>query len=343
MSSIATSARPFVLLLRAYDASGTPIALGSGFIGPDGRVITNAHVVAGAARVEVADAEGQLLLTTTFAEALSTTVDLAVLPRISGRAHGLPLSRKLPPIGERIVVIGAPEGLTYTVTDGIVSGLRQMGSGSWVQISAPISPGSSGGPVLNRRGEVIGVSVATLRAGQNLNFAVPTKDVFALLNSPPGRVAFPSGTSLASARSRGNADVSSTQDVRGDVVTRKDFRVQLSRCERIEGGRVGCELQLSNTAAGRTGTRQFYVQNVKLSSIYGTAIKPESMLLGSQSAASIRGLIVSDLIDPGTTHRLIIVFGRFPAGVTKAILSLTVAPGAGFPNETVSLNVVALQ
>ncbi len=73
-------------------------------------------------------------------------------------------------------------GLEQTVIDGIVSGMREFETGNiFVQISAPISQGSSGGPVLNLKGEVIGVSTLMLKEGQNLNFAVSSKHIDELL------------------------------------------------------------------------------------------------------------------------------------------------------------------
>ncbi|MGZ3546281.1 MAG: S1C family serine protease [Gemmatimonadaceae bacterium] len=183
-----------VVTIKAFDAAGRSIGLGSGFRVASGRVVTNAHVVAGAARVEVFDNNEQLLGTVGFAEAVSSTVDLAVLPRLGTRTAQLPMAVSLPKVGERVIVIGAPEGLTNTVSDGIVSAIRADQGRTLLQISAPISPGSSGGPVLNTSGEVVGVSVSILREGQNLNFAVPLPDIVAVLASPPGRVAFPAET-----------------------------------------------------------------------------------------------------------------------------------------------------
>ena len=77
--------------------------------------------------------------------------------------------------------MGNPRGLEGTFSDGIISSVRPVGSDKLIQITAPLSPGSSGGPVLNRRGEVIGVSVLTIRDGQNLNFAIPSNYLKTLL------------------------------------------------------------------------------------------------------------------------------------------------------------------
>jgi tetratricopeptide (TPR) repeat protein len=86
----------------------------------------------------------------------------------------LPVSPAAPRVGEKVVVIGSPLGLDQTVSDGIVSAIREIPKfGKIIQMTAPISPGSSGSPVLNMKGEVIGVATFLLLAGQNLNFSVP--------------------------------------------------------------------------------------------------------------------------------------------------------------------------
>ena len=77
--------------------------------------------------------------------------------------------------------MGNPQGLEGTFSQGIVSSIREVGTDKLLQITAPISPGSSGGPVLNGKGEVIGISVATFRGGQNLNFAIPSDYLKTLL------------------------------------------------------------------------------------------------------------------------------------------------------------------
>lgn len=188
---LVASAHSTVVLLKSFDRQGKILGLGSGFRIVGGRFVTNAHVVAGASRVEIFDDAGALLGIARFAEMLSTTVDLAILPAVGARSPALALASSPPPVGEQIIVIGAPEGLTNTVSDGIVSAVRKIDARQLLQITAPISPGSSGGPVLNRRGEVVGVSVSILREGQNLNFAVPVADVAALVASAAGQFEFP--------------------------------------------------------------------------------------------------------------------------------------------------------
>lgn len=77
-------------------------------------------------------------------------------------------------VGDEVYVIGNPYGLEGTFSQGIVSSIRTLHSDTLLQITAPISPGSSGEPVLNTQGEIIGVSMGTIEGGQNLNFAIPS-------------------------------------------------------------------------------------------------------------------------------------------------------------------------
>jgi S1-C subfamily serine protease len=91
------------------------------------------------------------------------------------------LSENLPEVGEKVVVIGNPLGLEQTVSDGIVSAIRSNQQAiKFIQITAPVSAGNSGGPLLNMRGEVIGVATFQYRQGQNLNFCVAAERVTGL-------------------------------------------------------------------------------------------------------------------------------------------------------------------
>jgi serine protease Do len=162
--------------------------LGSGFVvGEDGRVATNFHVIRGANEAKVVLGNGKEYQAVEVL-AVDEDQDLAILRIEARKLKPLPLgdSTKIKP-GERIVAIGHPLGLGATVSDGLVSGLREISEKqSLVQISAPISQGSSGGPVFNDRGEVIGVSTLMVASGQNLNFAVPVNALKAMLGTQKG-------------------------------------------------------------------------------------------------------------------------------------------------------------
>ena len=239
--SITRRASPAVITLNTYGLNGRPTGLGSGFFLPDGRIATNRHVVENSSRVEAVTQDDRRLGTATYAEAVGgATADLAILPRITNPPATLNLARALPEVGEAVVVIGAPEGLSNTVSTGIVSAIRRIDGRTLVQISAPISHGSSGGPVLNMRGEVIGVSVSVLSEGQNLNFAVPVTELSRLATGPRGRIALtgdlrfggqgtgpggtrPSGPDISSLNLRTLPRIALGQTVNGRLAT-GDFR-----------------------------------------------------------------------------------------------------------------------
>jgi len=112
------------------------------------------------------------------------THDLALLsvPSTEHNVLGLSDSDKVQ-VGDEVFAVGNPYGLEGTVSQGIVSGVRRIRAESLLQITAAISPGSSGGPVLNGNAELVGIATATFQGGQNLNFAVPSNYLEALLGN----------------------------------------------------------------------------------------------------------------------------------------------------------------
>jgi hypothetical protein len=179
-AEIAARAMPSVVTLRAGRGIGT------GFIvRPDGWIATNLHVIVASAHVTVKMVDAREF---DVIEVLAANPehDLALV-RID--AHGLPClslgdSDTMRP-GDPIVAIGNPLGLEDTVSNGLVSAVRTIHEGSEVlQISAPIAQGSSGGPIFNDRGEVIGVSTAIVHGGQNLNFGMPVRYLVPMMQSP---------------------------------------------------------------------------------------------------------------------------------------------------------------
>lgn len=183
-----------VVMLRGFDAQGRVTAQGSGFYFGPGRIATNYHVIRGATHVRIIGAGGDTLATTRFAEVVDIELDLAILPAPAGHTEGLWLETLYPDVGDRVWAYGSPKGLAGTMTDGIVSAVRERNGRMVLQISAPISPGSSGGPVLNSAGRVVGVTVSSVRGGQNLNFAVPGRELARLAARNGPRVEFPTGT-----------------------------------------------------------------------------------------------------------------------------------------------------
>ena len=171
---------PGVFLLEARDSIGTVIDFGSAFLLSPQRLVTNAHVVN----------KGQFFLRTVTGavpitiERVDVYNDLALLRSatpVDGPA--LELAETSPPPGTSIWTLGSPKGLERTISDGIVSGVRVRAGRRLLQISAPISQGSSGGPVVGRDGRVVGVTVGFLPGAQSITFAVPSEFVVKLLGS----------------------------------------------------------------------------------------------------------------------------------------------------------------
>jgi serine protease Do len=177
-AQIAEKATPSVVLIK------TAQQIGTGFAVWNDRVATNLHVLAGAREATVITTDGRELKDIQVL-GYDAAHDLAVLklpvndlkPLVLGdSAHVKP--------GERVVAIGHPMGLGNTVSDGIVSAVRVMDPRvTLLQITAPIAPGSSGGPIFNERAEVIGIATLFAAEGQNLNFGVPVAYLKPLLLS----------------------------------------------------------------------------------------------------------------------------------------------------------------
>ncbi|GFO54174.1 peptidase [Geomonas sp. Red276] len=155
-------------------------SLGSGFIiDPDGHIITNNHMVEGADEIKVKLSDGREFKAKVIGRDAKT--DLALI-RISSPVSKLPVlvlgdSDKMR-VGDWVLAVGIPFGLEHTVTQGIISATgRVIGSGpydNFLQTDAPINPGNSGGPLVNLKGEVIGINTAIVSGGQGLGFAIPS-------------------------------------------------------------------------------------------------------------------------------------------------------------------------
>jgi S1-C subfamily serine protease len=163
-----------VVTIVALDENEHPLSLGSGFfINASGRIATNHHVLEGSAKAIVKVTNGEK---GSIVEITQDDPNLDLLIAETSLKNTKPLTlgdSDTIAVGEDIVAIGNPAGLEGTVSKGIVSGIREVDGVKYIQITAPISPGSSGGPVFGLNGKVVGVATAYLDSGQNLNFAMP--------------------------------------------------------------------------------------------------------------------------------------------------------------------------
>ncbi|MEE8525641.1 MAG: S1C family serine protease [Thermoanaerobaculia bacterium] len=189
LKELARKWRDSVVLLNVYEIGGRQIGAGTGFFIADHRLVTNWHVVEDAALVEAVLASEETVEVVGLL-AKDEVSDLAILEVAGGPFPALSLANTGVEAGERIVVLGNPLGLTGSLSVGIVSAVRKDGlsdeltgasDAPLLQITAAISPGSSGSPVMNLDGKVLGVAVSQAVLGQNLNFAVPAPAVRKLL------------------------------------------------------------------------------------------------------------------------------------------------------------------
>lgn len=186
-AEVAGLALPDVASIKAIDAGGN-VGQGSGFFITGELVATCLHVVNGASSIELSTREwsGKAVAVAGW----SKTDDLAVLRVSPARlTAGLRISSRPIAVGSRILAISSPLGLEESVSDGVLSALRSNPEPR-LQFTAPVSPGSSGGPILNETGEVVGVVAQILTAvrdgrtyGQNLNFAIPAERILPLAGS----------------------------------------------------------------------------------------------------------------------------------------------------------------
>jgi S1-C subfamily serine protease len=183
-----------VLTIVGTNRTGTPEKQGSGFIlTADGLAGSNYHVLKGVSHAVAGCCDGRVFEIRSI-EGVDLDKDLVVFQIYEKgsqyKPHDLPHvilgTSRDSNVGERIITIGSPEGLENTMSDGILSAIREYDAVRLLQITAPISPGSSGGPVFDAAGKVIGVTTFQFTKGQNLNFAVAAEHIQPLLKQNLG-------------------------------------------------------------------------------------------------------------------------------------------------------------
>src|SRR6185503_18572601 len=189
LPSLVKRVKPAVVAIATYDAAGEALMTGSGFFLRPGQVVTNLHVIRGAAKAEIKTLDGKgKVFPINGTLAIDEEGDLALLSvdTPTERPRSTELASELPDEGEPIFVIGNPLKLEGSVSDGIVSAVREVpNSYRIIQITAPISHGNSGSPVFNWKGQVLGVVTIKVTNGQNINLAIAAARVAQL---KPGKL-----------------------------------------------------------------------------------------------------------------------------------------------------------
>lgn len=172
-----------MVFIQCYDINDTLIATGSGFaIDSNGSIVTNYHVVEGCNRVTATFEDGTILDVSSVFN-YDVERDIAILKVDGTNLPTVPLGDSDKVLnGQRVLAIGSPLGLSNTISEGLVSSKnREIDGLRFIQTSAPISDGSSGGALLDSNGQVIGITSAIFVEGQNLNLAIPINDLKPLL------------------------------------------------------------------------------------------------------------------------------------------------------------------
>jgi Trypsin-like peptidase domain/PEGA domain len=264
-SDIYRHAHSSVVVVIVDDANSKPIGQGSGFIVAKNRIVTNHHVVEGARGALVVFADGTSEQVAGVA-ADSPARDLAILVVKTGARLPLKLGDELSVRqGDSVYALGAPRGLESTFTNGMVSGFRNVDDQFVLQTTAPIAPGSSGGPLFDSSGRVIGVTTAFLGDSPGIYFSIGARDVKRLLRTPK-LVSMPfsvwsqndraEAESVASSGTAGKTDSSDS----GSIVAGKS-QEQPEGAARY-GTRVWKNLRDGQTYRSRTNGTMLYLESV---------------------------------------------------------------------------------
>lgn len=173
---------PSVFSLVTYDADGNGLFSGSGvFLSADGEAVTNWHVLEGASSAKVTTYDGKTYDVAGIYDYDSENDLARIQIKGSGFSPAAVNSSAVLQTGATVYAIGNPKGLDHSLSSGLISSAHRVVNGAeFIQITTPISNGSSGGALLNSRGELIGITSGSISDGQSLNLAVPIEKLSAL-------------------------------------------------------------------------------------------------------------------------------------------------------------------
>lgn len=171
-SQVFEAVKDSVVVVKTLGAKGEESAMGSGVLLPDGRIATNCHVIKDGSNFQVGRGK-QFVAATVYAGDSDKDICLLDAKDIGGKPATLGKATSLK-VGESVYAVGAPQGLELSLSDGIVSQLRG-GSPPFIQTTAAISPGSSGGGLFDSEARLVGFTTLYIDGGQSLNFAMPVE------------------------------------------------------------------------------------------------------------------------------------------------------------------------
>jgi uncharacterized protein (TIGR02145 family) len=168
-----TAKEIYELMVNSTVTVLTETGFGSGFFIDSSIICTNYHVIEGCSKAQVQLNNSAEKYDVIGYVAIDKANDLVLLQTSYKNKNFIEIESKVPSPGEKIYAVGSPEGLAKTISEGIVSGIRNFSDNKLLQITTPISHGSSGCPIVNEEAKLIGVAVGALKDGNNLNFCIP--------------------------------------------------------------------------------------------------------------------------------------------------------------------------
>lgn len=287
----------------------TDNGLGSGFFVAPNIIATNYHVMEGALTANCYLNNSDTKYKIDGYLGADRSVDLILLKVSTLTKPAIKFSSTTVEIGQKVYVIGSPKGLPATISDGIVSGMRDFEGYKLIQMTAPISPGSSGGPVLNSNGELIGISVSQLKEGQNINFAIPKSYLEILLNFKKG-TPMSLSTLYNSTESKKNDSESNfyEKDKTYDIGVFKKGTPELSLDYMANFGESTCFYFTYDMTNSGLKNQTIYMEDYRL-------VDLETGEIYYANATDLSSKENSRVIYKGTKSRFLVCFDRLPANV----------------------------
>ena len=203
---------------RTVNSSVTVIAeqgFGSGFFIDSNIIITNYHVIEGSPQVQISLNNSEVKYNVVGYVSIDKINDLVLLQTNYKCFDFIRIEEALPQPGDKIFAIGSPVGLSKTISEGIVSGIRNFDDRKLIQITAPISHGSSGCPIINEHGKAIGVAVGGISDANNVGFCIPSNYIKTLMDF---KESYPKELiHLSSSETKSNSKTSTEQDTNSNI------------------------------------------------------------------------------------------------------------------------------